>query len=169
MKFTLQHVDKNSSARAGELITDHGKIETPIFMPVGTAGSVKGVHFKEVKDDINAQIILGNTYHLYLKPGTQIIEQAGGLHKFIGWGRPILTDSGGYQVYSLTDIRKLKEKEIPASVMHQRIDNNPVFGGTRTDLRVQAKFDEDQVSIPVHGRLTDDDIDLIIDSIKKGW
>jgi queuine tRNA-ribosyltransferase len=112
MKFTLQHVDKNSSARAGEFITDHGKIETPIFMPVGTAGSVKGVHFKEVKDDINAQIILGNTYHLYLRPGNQIIEQAGGLHKFIGWERPILTDSGGYQVYSLTDIRKLKEKGV---------------------------------------------------------
>lgn len=112
MKFTLQHADTKSSARAGELITEHGKIETPIFMPVGTAGSVKGVHFKEVKDDINAQIILGNTYHLYLRPGTQIIEQAGGLHKFIGWDRPILTDSGGYQVYSLTDIRKLKESGV---------------------------------------------------------
>lgn len=109
MKFTLSHTDPKSHARAGEIITDHGKIETPIFMPVGTAGTVKGVHFKDLEKDINSRIILGNTYHLYLRPGTQIIEQAGGLHKFIGWDRPILTDSGGYQVYSLTDIRKLKE------------------------------------------------------------
>lgn len=109
MKFTLQHTDSKSSARAGILSTDHGNIETPIFMPVGTLGSVKGVHFKELADDIKAQIILGNTYHLYLRPGTKIIEDAGGLHKFNGWNKPILTDSGGYQVYSLTDIRKLTD------------------------------------------------------------
>jgi len=107
MKFTLQHIDRKSNARAGLMNTGHGTIKTPIFMPVGTAGSVKGVHFKELKEDIKAQIILGNTYHLYLRPGTNIIEQAGGLHKFNGWDKPILTDSGGYQVYSLTDIRKL--------------------------------------------------------------
>lgn len=112
MEFTLKKSDTKSSARAGELITGHGKIETPIFMPVGTAGSVKGIHFNELKEDIQAQIILGNTYHLYLRPGTSIIEQAGGLHKFIGWDKPILTDSGGYQVYSLTDIRKLKESGV---------------------------------------------------------
>lgn len=109
MQFSLKHTDPKSSARAGTLQTDHGEIETPIFMPVGTIGSVKGVHFKELRQDIEAQIILGNTYHLYLRPGTGIIEQAGGLHQFIGWDGPILTDSGGYQVYSLTDIRKLKE------------------------------------------------------------
>lgn len=112
MKFTLQNKDPKSNARAGQLITDHGSIETPIFMPVGTIGSVKGVHFEELRNDIKAQIILGNTYHLYLRPGTDIIEQAGGLHKFNGWEKPILTDSGGYQVYSLTDIRKLTESGV---------------------------------------------------------
>ena len=112
MKFTLEHTDNKSSARAGMLTTGHGQIETPIFMPVGTAGSVKGVHFNELRNDIKAQIILGNTYHLYLRPGTGIIEQAGGLHKFIGWDKPILTDSGGYQVYSLTDIRKMKKSGV---------------------------------------------------------
>jgi queuine tRNA-ribosyltransferase len=112
MHFNIVKTDSKSSARAATLTTDHGKIETPIFMPVGTAGSVKGVHFKELENDINADIILGNTYHLYLRPGTGIIEQAGGLHRFIGWDRPILTDSGGYQVYSLTDIRKLKESGV---------------------------------------------------------
>jgi queuine tRNA-ribosyltransferase len=112
MKFNLEKQDSGSNARAGTLITDHGIIETPVFMPVGTAGSVKGVHFKELKDDIGAEIILGNTYHLYLRPGVDTLRQAGGLHKFIGWDRPILTDSGGYQVYSLTDIRKLKESGV---------------------------------------------------------
>jgi queuine tRNA-ribosyltransferase len=112
MDFILHHTDTKSNARAGLIKTKHGEIETPIFMPVGTAGSVKGVHFKELRDDINAQVILGNTYHLYLRPGTGIIEQAGGLHRFIGWEKPILTDSGGYQVYSLTDIRKLTDKGV---------------------------------------------------------
>lgn len=110
MHFTLKHQAVNSEARAGILETDHGIIETPIFMPVGTAGSVKGIHVKELKEDIGAQIILGNTYHLYLRPGTAIIEGAGGLHKFNGWDGPILTDSGGYQVFSLGDIRKLTEE-----------------------------------------------------------
>lgn len=112
MKFTLQHTDKTSNARAGLIYTDHGEIQTPVFMPVGTLGSVKGVHFRELHEDIKAQIILGNTYHLYLRPGTEIVEKAGGLHKFIGWEKPILTDSGGYQVYSLTDIRKLTESGV---------------------------------------------------------
>lgn len=110
MKFTVSHTDKNSKARAGEIITDHGAIQTPIFMPVGTAGTVKAVHQHELKEDIKAQIILGNTYHLYLRPGLEVIEQAGGLHKFNGWDRPLLTDSGGYQVYSLANQRKLTEE-----------------------------------------------------------
>ena len=107
MDFTLKKVDKKSNARLGEIITDNGKIDTPIFMPVGTSGSVKGVHQHELKDDSKAQIILGNTYHLYLRPGLDTITKAGGLHKFIGWDKPILTDSGGYQVYSLANNRKI--------------------------------------------------------------
>lgn len=107
MTFELQYTDPKSNARAGLIQTDHGPIETPIFMPVGTLGTVKGVHLHELKEDIKAQIILGNTYHLYLRPGTQIIEQAGGLHKFNGFDRPMLTDSGGFQVFSLAGIRKL--------------------------------------------------------------
>ncbi|MEJ6695015.1 MAG: tRNA guanosine(34) transglycosylase Tgt [Chitinophagales bacterium] len=112
MKFNLQHKDKLSKARACTIQTDHGIIETPIFMPVGTIGSVKAVHFKELEEQIMAQIILGNTYHLYLRPGLDIIKKAGGLHKFIGWNRPILTDSGGYQVYSLSGTRKIKEEGV---------------------------------------------------------
>ncbi len=110
MKFQLQHQDIQSKARAGLIETDHGTIETPIFMPVGTAATVKAVHQRELKNDIQAQIILGNTYHLYLRPGTEVLKQAGGLHKFNGWDRPILTDSGGYQVFSLAAQRKLKEE-----------------------------------------------------------
>lgn len=110
MDFELQYTDPNSRARAGLITTDHGQIQTPIFMPVGTLGSVKAVHLHELKDDIKAQIILGNTYHLYLRPGLEILWQAGGLHKFNGWDRPILTDSGGFQVFSLSDRRKLTEE-----------------------------------------------------------
>jgi queuine tRNA-ribosyltransferase len=109
MLFKILKSDTESKARTGKIITDHGAIETPIFMPVGTAGTVKGVHQRELKEDIKAQIILGNTYHLYLRPGIDIIEKAGGLHRFINWDKPILTDSGGYQVFSLTENRKLKE------------------------------------------------------------
>lgn len=112
MHFELDGTDEKSKARAGKLHTDHGVIETPIFMPVGTVGSVKGVHQRELKDDIEAQIILGNTYHLYLRPGLEVLEAAGGLHKFIGWDRPILTDSGGYQVYSLSGTRKIIEEGV---------------------------------------------------------
>ncbi len=110
MNFDINKKDDKSSARAGEITTAHGKIQTPIFMPVGTVGSVKGVTQQQLKQDVNAQIILGNTYHLYLRPGTDILEQAGGLHKFNGWDRPILTDSGGYQVFSLSNNRKLTEE-----------------------------------------------------------
>ncbi len=112
MDFQLQATDKNSNARAGLITTDHGTIETPIFMPVGTLGALKAVHMHEVRDDIKAQIILGNTYHLYLRPGIDILERAGGLHKFNGWDRPILTDSGGFQVFSLSGNRKLKEEGV---------------------------------------------------------
>ncbi|MBR5466545.1 MAG: tRNA guanosine(34) transglycosylase Tgt [Bacteroidaceae bacterium] len=110
MKFELQHTDPHTKARAGVLTTDHGQIQTPIFMPVGTVGSVKGLTVRDLKEEVKAQIILGNTYHLYLRPGTEILEKAGGLHKFNGWDGPILTDSGGFQVFSLTGIRKLTEE-----------------------------------------------------------
>ena len=110
MKIELQATDKFSNARAGLITTDHGPIETPIFMPVGTVGSVKAVHQRELDEDIKAQIILGNTYHLYLRPGIDILERAGGLHRFNGWKKPILTDSGGFQVFSLSANRKLKEE-----------------------------------------------------------
>ena len=112
MQFDLKVTDSKSKARAGVITTDHGKIETPIFMPVGTVATVKGVHQSELKEQINPDIILGNTYHLYLRPKTSILEQAGGLHKFMNWDRPILTDSGGYQVYSLSGRRKIKEEGV---------------------------------------------------------
>ncbi len=112
MKFELQHTDPQTSARAGKITTDHGEILTPIFMPVGTVGSVKGLHFRDVADDAKAQIILGNTYHLYLRPGCDVLKAAGGLHKFNGWTRPILTDSGGFQVFSLSQNRKFSEEGV---------------------------------------------------------
>ena len=110
MDFRIEATAPDTNARAGEITTDHGKIPTPIFMPVGTVGSVKGVHMRELREDIDAKIILGNTYHLYLRPGLDILRQAGGLHRFNGWERPILTDSGGFQVFSLSANRKLKEE-----------------------------------------------------------
>jgi len=112
MKFELKTTDQNSKARAGIVHTDHGLIETPIFMPVGTSATVKGIHQRELRNDINPDIILGNTYHLYLRPGTELLKQAGGLHAFMGWDKPILTDSGGYQVYSLSANRKIKEEGV---------------------------------------------------------
>lgn len=121
MKFRILHEDKESAARVGEIITDHGIIQTPVFMPVGTAGSVKGVHQKELAEDINAPIILGNTYHLYLRPGIDTLKAAGGLHKFMNWDRSILTDSGGYQVFSLSDNRKLTEE---GAVFQSHIDGS---------------------------------------------
>lgn len=121
MKYTLQAQDVHSKARAGVLTTDHGSIETPIFMPVGTAATVKGVHQEELKTQINADIILGNTYHLYLRPGLEVMQAAGGLHKFNGWDRPILTDSGGYQIFSLAHRRKLTEQ---GAVFSSHIDGS---------------------------------------------
>lgn len=121
MQFELQHTDKISNARAGLITTDHGQIETPIFMPVGTQGAVKAVHFTELENDIKAQIILGNTYHLYLRPGLEILRQAGGLHRFNGWNKPILTDSGGFQVFSLAENRKLTEE---GAIFRSHIDGS---------------------------------------------
>lgn len=121
MQFKLVSKDPKSAARAGEITTDHGKINTPIFMPVGTAGSVKGLHIHDVKTDVNAEIILGNTYHLYLRPGLDTLRRAGGLHQFNGWDRPILTDSGGYQVYSLSDKRHLTREGV---VFQSHIDGS---------------------------------------------
>ncbi len=121
MKFELQHTDVQSKARAGLITTDHGQIETPIFMPVGTQGAVKAVHMPELQNDIKAQIILGNTYHLYLRPGLEILEQAGGLHKFNSWNKPILTDSGGFQVFSLAHNRKLTEE---GAIFRSHIDGS---------------------------------------------
>lgn len=112
LRFECTHTDPNSSARAGEMWTDHGRIETPIFMPVGTVGSVKAVTQQQLREDVDASIILGNTYHLYLRPGLEVLEAAGGLHRFNGWDRPILTDSGGYQVFSLSGTRKIEEEGV---------------------------------------------------------
>ncbi len=112
MQFTITANDSKSAARAGRLVTDHGSIETPIFMPVGTLGTVKACHIRDIRDEVKAQIILGNTYHLYLRPGLEVLEAAGGLHRFNGWDRAILTDSGGFQVFSLTGIRKMKEEGV---------------------------------------------------------
>ncbi|KAA3635828.1 MAG: tRNA guanosine(34) transglycosylase Tgt, partial [Bacteroidetes bacterium] len=140
MKFTLQHTDDASSARAGLIETDHGKIETPIFMPVGTVGSVKAVHQHELKEDVSAQIILGNTYHLFLRPGTETLEEAGGLHKFIGWDKPILTDSGGYQVYSLSGRRKIKEEGV---TFQSHIDGSKQFFTPENVMDIQRQIGAD--------------------------
>ena len=112
LKFDLENIDKNSKARTGKITTDHGEIQTPIFMPVGTVGSVKAISQQQLKQDVGAQIILGNTYHLYLRPGLTTLEKAGGLHQFNGWDRPILTDSGGFQVFSLAKSRKITEEGV---------------------------------------------------------
>src|SRR5580698_5626570 len=112
LQFELKKNDERSNARAGRMMTDHGEIETPIFMPVGTVGSVKAVTQQQLKNDIKAQIILGNTYHLYLRPGIEVLQHAGGLHQFMNWDRPILTDSGGYQVFSLSGTRKITEEGV---------------------------------------------------------
>ena len=140
MEFNIIGSDVNSSARAGTLVTDHGVIETPIFMPVGTVASVKGVHQKELEEDINADIILGNTYHLYLRPKTDILEAAGGLHKFMNWKRPILTDSGGYQVYSLSENRKIKEEGVK---FKSHIDGSSHFFSPEFSMEIQRKIGAD--------------------------
>lgn len=140
MKFRLFAEDPGSKARAGEITTDHGSIPTPIFMPVGTAGSVKSVHQRELVNDIDAKIILGNTYHLNLRPGTSILQQAGGLHKFMGWERPVLTDSGGYQVYSLAANRKIKEEGVH---FRSHIDGSKHFLSPETSMEIQRVIGAD--------------------------
>lgn len=140
MHFEIISSDKASKARVGLLQTDHGLIETPIFMPVGTGGSVKGVHQKELFNDVQAQIILGNTYHLFLRPGTEIIEKAGGLHKFISWDRPMLTDSGGYQVYSLSGSRKINEEGVK---FQSHIDGSYHFFTPERAIEIQRSIGAD--------------------------
>lgn len=140
MQFELLQTDSQSKARAGKITTDHGVIETPIFMPVGTVASVKGVHQRELKQDINPDIILGNTYHLYLRPKTPILEQAGGLHKFMNWDRNILTDSGGYQVYSLSANRKIKEEGVK---FKSHIDGSYHFFSPESVMEIQRTIGAD--------------------------
>ncbi|MDR9399146.1 MAG: tRNA guanosine(34) transglycosylase Tgt [Salibacter sp.] len=140
MDFTLQKTDPNSNARAGEITTDHGKIQTPIFMPVGTVGSVKTIHQRELKEDIESQIILGNTYHLFLRPGLDTIKQAGGLQKFIGWNKPMLTDSGGYQVYSLSNQRKITEEGV---TFKSHIDGTSHFFSPENVTQIQRTIGAD--------------------------
>ena len=140
MTFTINHKDPESSARTGVIKTDHGEIRTPIFMPVGTVGSVKGIHQHELESDILAQIILGKTYHLYLRPGLDILKQAGGLHKFIGWDKPMLTDSGGYQVYSLSGRRKIKEEGV---TFQSHIDGSKHFFTPENVMDIQRTIGAD--------------------------
>lgn len=140
MKFNFLATDSSSKARAGIIETSHGKIETPIFMPVGTTGTVKGVHQKELKEDVKPDIILGNTYHLYLRPGTEILEEAGGLHAFMNWDLPILTDSGGYQVYSLSANRKIKEEGVK---FKSHIDGSYHFFTPERAIEIQRKIGAD--------------------------
>lgn len=138
--FTLQHNDQQSAARAGVVHTDHGDILTPIFMPVGTVGTVKGIHRRDLEEDIKAQIILGNTYHLYLRPGTDILHKAGGLHRFEGWTKPILTDSGGFQVFSLSGIRKMKEEGVEFS---SHIDGRKLFFSPESVMDIEREIGAD--------------------------
>ena len=140
MNFSLNARDPHSSARAGIMTTGHGEIETPVFMPVGTAGAVKALHIKELREDVGAQIVLGNTYHLYLRPGTDTIEKAGGLHRFNGWAKPILTDSGGYQIYSLADIRKFTEDGV---VFQSHIDGSRHFFTPEKAVDIQRSLGSD--------------------------
>jgi len=140
MKFDLKHTDPKSKARAGVITTDHGEIQTPIFMPVGTVGTVKGVHQTELKNEINPDIILGNTYHLFLRPKTSILEQAGGLHKFMNWDRNILTDSGGYQVYSLSSNRKINEEGVK---FKSHIDGSTHIFTPENVMEIQRKIGAD--------------------------
>ncbi len=140
MQFDIKATDNKSNARAGTMKTAHGDIQTPIFMPVGTAGTVKGVHQRELENDINADIILGNTYHLYLRPNMDIMEKAGGLHKFMNWDRPILTDSGGYQVYSLAGTNKIKEEGVK---FKSHIDGSKHFFAPETSMDIQRTIGAD--------------------------
>ena len=156
MRFEVVHTDKASRARAGLISTYHGTIETPAFMPVGTQGVVKAVHMNELRDDIRAQIILGNTYHLYLRPGLEIMEKAGGLHKFSGWDRPILTDSGGYQVFSLAANRKLTSE---GAEFRSHIDGGKHLFTPEKVIDIQRIIGADRlrrVKSPDRGEETDD-------------
>ena len=137
MKFTLKTKDSGSGARTGVFTTDHGQVQTPIFMPVGTVGSVKGVYHKDLRDDIDAEIILGNTYHLYLRPGLDTLRKAGGLHRFESWDRPILTDSGGFQVFSLASLRKIKEEGV---YFQSHIDGRKIFMGPEQSMQIQSNL-----------------------------
>lgn len=140
MDFKPEYTDKNTKARAGSFITEHGKVDTPIFMPVGTQGSVKAVSEHELKNEVGAQIILGNTYHLYLRPGTEILEEAGGLHKFMNWDRPILTDSGGFQIFSLAELRKLKEDGVE---FQSHLDGSKHFFTPEKVIQIQRSIGSD--------------------------
>ncbi len=140
MQFKLEHTDPGSKARSGRINTAHGEILTPIFMPVGTVGSVKAVHQRELADDIKAQIILGNTYHLYLRPGTDILNRAGGMHQFMNWQKPILTDSGGYQVYSLANNRKITEEGV---AFKSHIDGSKHFFSPEKSMEIQRYIGAD--------------------------
>jgi len=140
LNFTVNHTDKSSKARVGEFITDHGVVQTPIFMPVGTQGTVKAITQRVLENDINAEIVLSNTYHLYLRPGTTIIEKAGGLHEFMNWNRPILTDSGGFQVYSLSDLRKLKKDGVE---FRSHLDGSTHFFSPQKVIEIQRSIGSD--------------------------
>ena len=140
MRFTIAATDKHSKARAGEVSTEHGLIQTPIIMPDGTAGSVKAVHQRELRDDIRAEIILGNTYHLFLRPGLEVLKEAGGLHKFNGWEKPILTDSGGYQVFSLSDNRKITEE---GAIFKSHIDGSKHMFSPESVMDIQRTIGAD--------------------------
>jgi queuine tRNA-ribosyltransferase len=142
LKFQLLHTDPNSSARAGFIETAHGRIETPIFMPVGTVGAVRAIHLHELESEIEAQIILGNTYHLYLRPGTDVLRKSGGLHRFIKWSRPLLTDSGGYQVYSLSAQRKIKEEGV---TFQSHLDGSKHFFSPERVMDIQREIGADIV------------------------
>ena len=173
MDFQLQKEAENSNARAGLITTDHGTIETPIFMPVGTVGSVKAVHFRELETDIKAQIILGNTYHLYLRPGIEILEKAGGLHKFNGWKRPILTDSGGFQVFSLSSNRKLKEE---GAYFRSHIDGSKHLFTPEGVVDIQRSIGADIMMALDECQPGDSDyryarksLDLTLRWLKRGW
>jgi queuine tRNA-ribosyltransferase len=140
MDFRVEYRDPGSAARAGSLTTDHGAVKTPFFMPVGTAGAVKAVHVKDLRDEIGAEIMLSNTYHLYLRPGTEVIARAGGLHKFTGWDRPILTDSGGFQIYSLADIRKFTDEGV---IFQSHIDGSRHHFTPETAVDIQRTLGAD--------------------------
>ena len=140
MKFTVQHKDKKSKARVAEFVTDHGIVQTPIFMPVGTQGTVKAVTQRALDEEVQAQIVLSNTYHLYLRPGTEILEKAGGLHKFMNWKKPILTDSGGFQVYSLSELRKMKKDGVE---FKSHLDGSMHFFSPRKVIEIERSIGSD--------------------------